>query len=228
MDSGTVFLPPIPFSYRRHGDTTIQRAYANSLAFQVSGMSIDPKGEIRDIKGPMNGPWKFEDIWPYLLGVVVLIGLGVGGVSYYRYWKRRRVRSVVSDIPAIPPHKEALSALRALEEQKLWQAGKIKPYYSEVTEIIRLFFEKRWHVIALELTTEEILGQLRRFPEAEAVWTEMGIFFRTADLVKFAKHIPSPEECTNEMRLAYDIVRAMIPHETPETVPMKEETADVR
>jgi hypothetical protein len=64
MDSGTVFLPPIPFSYRRHGDTTIQRAYANSLAFQVSGMSIDPKGEIRDIKGPMNGPWKFEDIWP--------------------------------------------------------------------------------------------------------------------------------------------------------------------
>jgi hypothetical protein len=97
-----------------------------------------------------------------------------------------------------------------------------------VTEIIRHFFERRWSIIALELTTDEILVQMKNIPDALTVWNELESFFRTADLVKFAKYQPSPAEHENEMRTAYEIVRNMVPKAPVETEPQQQEiTADV-
>jgi hypothetical protein len=227
LDSGDVFLPPIPFQYKLRGDTSVQRAYTNSLMLSVAGLPINPQGDIKDIKPPLSAPWTFEDIWPYLVGALVVAAAAGGGYYYYRQRKRKR-EAIVETPPAVPAHREALAALRALEERRLWQQGKVKAFYSEVTEIIRFFFERRWGIIALELTSHEILLQMKRIPEAEAVRREMESFFLTADLVKFAKYQPSPEECTDELRGAYDIVRAMVPVEASETVPAEEEPADVR
>ena len=104
----------------------------------------------------------------------------------------------------------------------------MKQYYSEVTEIIRHFFERRWGIIALELTTDEILVQMKHIPDALKVWKEMESFFITADLVKFAKYEPSPTEHENEMRSAYEIVRMMVPKAPIELEPqLQETTADV-
>jgi hypothetical protein len=228
IDSGKVFLPPIEFQYRKQNDTAAYKAYTNSLLFTITGVAIDPKGEIKDIKPPLDAPWLFEDYIPYLIALIVLLLIGVG---YYVYWKKKKLqRDLLADVKVIiPPHREALTALRILEEKKLWQQGLVKEYYSEVTEIIRRFFERRWEIIALELTTAEILVQMKHIPEALLVWKEMESFFLVADLVKFAKYQPTPEDHENEMRVAYEIVRAMVP-KTPEVnePQMEEATADAR
>jgi hypothetical protein len=227
LDSGAVVLPPIPFAFRVKGDSLFQRAYSNSLSLVLSGMAIDAKGEIKDIKPPMAGPWTFEDLLPYLIGFVVLFAAGIG--LYFWYKRRQRLAAMVEEDvrPAIPAHVEALAALRILEDKKLWQNGKIKEFYSEVTEIVRRFFERRWNIIALELTSDEILLQMERIGDAQQVQNEMKQFFGTADLVKFAKHQPSPEDCTTELRWAYDIIRAMVPRATVEPE-AKEEVANAR
>lgn len=227
LDSGNVFLPPIPFQYTLRGDTSIRRAYTNSLMLPVAGLPINPQGDIKDIKPPLSAPWTFEDIWPYLVGSLVVAAAAGGGYYFYRQRKRKR-EAIVELPPPVPAHREALAALRALEERRLWQQGKIKQFYSEVTGIIRFFFERRWGIIALELTSYEILLQMRRIRESESVWKEMESFFQTADLVKFAKYQPAPQECTDELRMAYDIVRAMVPVDAPQNVSTVEETADVR
>jgi hypothetical protein len=70
-------------------------------------------------------------------------------------------------------------------------------------------------------------------PESLTVWKEMETFFRTADMVKFAKGQPTPSDHENEMRFAYDIVRAMVP-KTPvvepeqSNQPAQEATTNVR
>jgi hypothetical protein len=227
LDSGNVVLPPIPFVFRAKGDTVFQRAYSNSISFVLSGMAIDPKGEIKDIKQPMSGPWTFEDLLPYLIGFVVLVAAGIG--LYFWYKRRQRLAAMVEEVvrPAIPAHVEALAALRMLEDKKLWQNGRIKEFYSEDTEIVRRFFERRWNIIALELTSDETLQQMEQIGDAQQVRNEMVQFFRTADLVKFAKHFPSPEDCTNELRWAYDIIRAMVPRATVDPA-VKEEVTDAR
>jgi hypothetical protein len=210
IDSGKVFLPPIEFDYKVKDDTSTHKAYTNSLLLNITGLAIDPKGEIKDIKPPMRAPWLFEDYLPYLIALIV-IALLAGGF-YYLWRKKKQKQDLLADIKVIiPPHREALAALRVLEEKKLWQQGFVKQYYSDVTEIIRHFFERRWGIIALELTTDEILLQMKHIPDALSVWKEMESFFITADLVKFAKYEPSPVEHDNEMRSAYEIVRMMVP-----------------
>jgi len=228
IDSGKVFLPPIEFDYTIKGDTGKRKAYTNSLMVNIAGISVDPKGEIKDIKPPLNAPWLFEDYIPYLIALVACAALA-GGFYYYRRIKKRK-RDLLADIKVIiPPHREALTALQRLEEKKLWQQGLIKQYYSEVTEIIRYFFERRWSIIALELTTDEILVQMKHIPDALKVWKEMESLFITADLVKFAKYEPSPAEHEAELQSAYEIVRTMVPKTQVETEPqLQEASADVR
>jgi hypothetical protein len=223
LDSGKVFIPPIPFSYRVPRDTVVRIAYTNSIFLNLAGIQIDPQGDIKDIKPPVSAPWKFEDVLPYLIALVLLAAAGYG---YYHYRKRQQAKlaAYVPQKPSIAPHTAALFALRELEDKKLWQNGKVKQYYSEATEIVRRFFEGRWHFIALELTSDEILREMKQYPESERVWSPMQTFFLTADLVKFAKYEPTPEENANELNFAYDIVRAMTP--SPLTVE-EEKTAEV-
>jgi hypothetical protein len=225
IDSGKIFLPPIEFDYKVKGDTGARKAFTNSLLLNIAGVTINPKGEIKDIKPPMSAPWLFEDFLPYLIALVVIATL-IGG--FYYYWrKKKQKQDLLANIKVIiPPHREALTALRVLEEKKLWQQGLVKQYYSEVTEIIRHFFERRWSIIALELTTDEILMQMKHIPDALKVWKEMDSFFITADLVKFAKYEPSPAEHENEMRSAYEIVRMMVPKAPVETEPQLQEATD--
>ena len=227
IDSGKVFLPPIEFDYKVKGDTGTHKAYTNSLLLNMTGATIDPKGDIKDIKSPMSAPWLFEDFLPYLIALIIISALA-GGIYYY-WRKKKQKQDLLANIKIIiPPHREALTALRVLEEKKLWQQGLIKQYYSEVTEIIRHFFERRWGIIALELTTDEILMQMKHIPDALKVWKEIDSFFITADLVKFAKYQPSPGDHENEMRSAYEIVRMMVPKAPSEAEPQPQEaSADV-
>ncbi len=215
VDTGMVFIPPVPFEYRLRGDTTRYRAYTNAVALNIHGVQVDPKGDIKDIKPPVSAPWTLRDCLPFLIGLVLLLGAGYG-YYYYRRKQREKLAAYVPPKPKIAPHTAALYALRELEERKLWQNGQVKQYYSEATDIIRTFFERRWNFIALELTSDEILSAVKKFPESETVWNIMQPFFLTADLVKFAKYVPTPEENENELKWAYDIVRAMTP--SPATV----------
>jgi len=218
IDSGNVFIPPVAFDYRVKGDTATHKAFTNAIYLTISGIAVDPKGDIKDIKGPISAPWRFEDVVPYLIALILLCAAGYG-YYYYRKKQKEKLAAYIPPKPKIPPHTAALFALRELEDKKLWQAGKVKEYYSEVTGIVRTFFEGRWGFIALELTTDEILQHMRQFPESEALWKEMQSFFVTADLVKFAKFVPTPEDNEHELRWAYDIVRAM----TPAPVTVEEE-----
>ena len=223
IDSGNVFVPPVPFAYRIKGDTATHKAFTNAIYLTIRGIAIDAKGDIKDIKGPVSAPWQFEDLIPYVIALVLLSAAGYA-YYYYRKKQKQKLASYIPPKPKIAPHTAALFALRELEEKKLWQNGKVKEFYSEATGIVRTFFERRWNFIALELTTDEILQHMKMFSESEAVWKEMQSFFVTADLVKFAKFVPAPDDNENELRWAYEIVRAMTPSAT--TVE-EEQTAEV-
>ncbi len=227
IDTGTVFLPPIGFAYTTRGDSTAKTAYANSLAFTVSGVTVAPDADIKDIRPPLSAPWTWEDLWPFLLVAVLLAG---GWYAYRRYRAAHPVgMEELPPAPAVAPHVQALKELRLLEEKQLWQQGKVKEYYSEATEIVRRFFEGRWNIPALEMTSDEILHALRSTKEAEALGVSLGSFFIRADMVKFAKAQPTPDNHREELEEAFSIVRAMTPQEAapPVTEPAKE-TADVR
>ena len=208
IDTGKVYLPPIAFGYVLKDDTVRQTAYANSLAFNIAGIDVPADADIKDIKPPLSAPWGLEDVWPYLL-VVVLIG--VGWYVYTRYFRKSVSDKTlpVPEAPRIPAHVTALRELRALEDRKLWQQGETKEYYSECTEIVRRFFEGRFGFPALELTSDETIEGLRRQTIDPDHLPAVEELFQRADIVKFAKGQPSPDEHARELVIAYEIVRSM-------------------
>jgi len=225
FDATEGVIPPVLFRYTLQGDSTPRVASTLPIPVSVKGMEIDPQGDIKDVKPPMTPPWGFEDFLPYGILTLVVAALAAG----YFYYRRRKKHAQEPErvIAHIPPHEQALYALHDLEEKRLWQQGKLKEYYSEITEIVRKFFEGRFGIIALEMTSDEIMRQMKSIPEAQPHWKEMNTFFLIADLVKFAKYESTPAEHENEMKWAYAIVQSMIP-KPPVQQEREEVAADVR
>jgi hypothetical protein len=214
FDTGSAVIPPAGFWYRSRGDTTAHVAYANPISLTITGIPVDFKGDIKDIKPPLDAPWRFEDFLPYLIALVVLLVLGAA-YWYYQRLKKRREATYVPPRPVIPPWRVALAALHTVEDRRLWQQGRVKEFYSETTGIIRRFLEDQFNLTALESTSDEIIDQLKRTPVAAPLMKEFRSFFTTADLVKFAKYLPTPEENEQELTWAYHIVRTLTPHPAP-------------
>ena len=95
-------------------------------------------------------------------------------------------------MPKLLAHEVAYKQLQALRQKDLIRQGRIKEYYSEISDIIRHYLENRFLLKAPEMTTEEFLFYVR--DKAELVREHKSLlkdFLVACDLVKFAKHTPS-------------------------------------
>ncbi|MBO7418102.1 MAG: hypothetical protein J6U14_04105, partial [Bacteroidaceae bacterium] len=104
--------------------------------------------------------------------------------------------------PQLPPHQQAMLDIDHIKNEKVWQHELSKEYYTQLTDTLRTYIEKRFGFKALEMTTDEIVEKLERIPDAEALQELRGLL-KTADLVKFAKFIPLMNE--NDANLLYAV-----------------------
>jgi hypothetical protein len=168
-------------------------------------VEVDTTQDIKDVKPPLSIPLTWAEVALY-----TAIALLVAAAAFfsYRYWKKRKSKkpAEVYIPPPRPAHVVALHRLAILKEKKLWQKGLIKEYYSEITEILRYYVELRFHLRALEHTTDEILEGLTLYHLPQDVIAGVERILRRADLVKFAKYQPEIPEHEEMMSVAYDIV----------------------
>jgi hypothetical protein len=225
-DSGTAVIPALPFMFFLPGDTASHVTMTNELQVTINTVPPDTTKDIKDLKPIMSLPIAWEDVATYGgIGLVVLALAYLG----YRYWKKRKAAS--GDAAYAPPpraaHIIAMDELGALKAKQLWQQGHVKEYYSELTEILRRYFENRYTLPALEETTDEIMDGLRKLrPGAELLHSTEAVL-RMADLVKFAKHNPSTTEHEQSLESVYVFVdRTKIVDMTP-VAPAGKDAGDV-
>jgi hypothetical protein len=77
-----------------------------------------------------------------------------------------------------------------------------------VTDTLRGYIEERYSIPALERTTDELLHALRVSPLSPEQYQMLANMLRTADLVKFAKAVPTPSENEQLLQAARDLIRA--------------------
>lgn len=203
-DSGSVTISPIAVRYKVQGSNEEKIVLSNPVTFSVHTLPVDLQADVKDVKDPLTIPldWKFI----LLIVLIVLVILAAAYYFYRRYKKKKAEQPVKKKIIRIPAHVRALSALDNLENEKLWQKGMVKEYHSRITGIIRGYFEERFNLPALELTTSEQIQQLRKVPGAEHILETTNEFLNNADLVKFAKFIPLPSVNEEMMKQAKEIV----------------------
>ncbi len=208
-DSLSINVPEMPVEYFEPGGKETKIAKSNPVKITVHTLAVDPKKEIKDIKPPL----RIEVSWLLYLLILVLILL-VALIAYYiytKYFKKQKPQEISQEEIILTPYRLALKQLHELEEKKLWQQGKVKEYHTELTGIIRQYFEDRYHFPAKEMTSSEIIKVTNRVMDSPPIIKITEEFFRNADLVKFAKFIPMPSINEEMMKQAYKIIERTRP-----------------
>lgn len=202
-DSSEVTIPSFHISYSTNGGNP-QFVQFNSVDIVVKTIEVNQQAEIQDIKAPIRIPidWLLVSIIAFL--VLALIVAAYFGYKYYQ--KKKLGKVVVEPEIILTPFEKAIANLTKLEEKKLWQQGEIKEYHSELTGIVRDYFENKYNFIALEMTTSEIISNLKLKDVNFEVIKTTEEFLENADMVKFAKFKPMPTINETMMKQAYLIV----------------------
>jgi len=193
-DSGSYYIPPISFS---------AKSKTEGLLLTVQTIILEEGAELKDIKQPMKAPIGWSDIWPWLLGFIVL-ALVIFLLKKYVFNKKEELKIEKPKV-IIPADITALQQLTKLDKEQLWQAGSVKEYHTELSEIIRRYTENRFNFIALELATDEIISELKSKVNNEQL-ASITILLQRADLAKFAKSKPDEDENKESMQLAKHFV----------------------
>lgn len=198
---------PGPTVQYRGADGELHSVSAPDLTVAVQSVLDAAGGEtpadLRDIRGPVEVPRDYTALWWIAAAVLLLLGLLI--------LLLRRLRRP-QPLPAAPPrpaHELALAALAELRAAGLVEAERYEEYYVRLSAIIRAYVEARFRLRAPEMTTEEFLQAAQRraqlTPPQRAV---LGQFLSEADLVKFARHHPSPADAARAYDAAHELVRS--------------------
>lgn len=204
FDSGYFVLPAFPFGYINKDDSLMQRIVSDPHLISVFTVDADTTQPIKPLVGPIPEPYTLMEFLPWIIFIMAAAALIF--TAFYFYRKKKKKPLFKKEEPKIPAHEKALDNLARLRLKKLWQAGKVKDYYSELTDILRIYIEERYQIIALEMTTTEIVGGLSIQPINREVMQKLKGSLELADLVKFAKVKPSALENDTCLNMAIDFV----------------------
>lgn len=208
FDTGQIQLPSVGLTYAQSFDDPDRlKAYTDPINLYSTTIAVDTTMAYRPIVEPLAAPVQMKEVFPWILAVLIL-ALVVFGIWY---WLKHRKPKVDADGnivhgPVIPPYDKAVGDLENLRQQKLWQSGKMKEYFSSLTDIAREYIEGQFGVNAVEMTTDDILEEIKPLHFSKETYDKLKDTMEVADLVKFAKYSSSNLESENAMNSMTDFV----------------------
>jgi len=168
----------------------------DSIDFEMLG--------IADIKANLDPPFVWQDLLEYLwIALIILLVLLVIGLGLYFGLRKKKKGYFFKPEVVLPPHVIALKALDKVKSEKIWQQGREKQFYTELTDILREYIEKRFMFNTFERTSDQILETMNIFAEADSSIESLTQILKLSDLVKFAKYKPLQNENDLSMVNAY-------------------------
>ncbi|HRH68935.1 MAG TPA: hypothetical protein PLB89_05460 [Flavobacteriales bacterium] len=198
FDTGFWAVPPFRFVV---DGTTLE---STAQLIEVRTTELDSSLALRDIKDivvlPFSAGYWLREHWVWF--AIGAASLAILATVLYLVL-RKRGPSTPSPTPTvvIALHERILRALEVLDKERVWQQGDHKGYHSRITDLLRGYIEERYRLPALESTTDELVKELRVSPLSPDQRGQLENVLRLADMVKFAKALPSPQE--NEQMMAF-------------------------
>jgi hypothetical protein len=205
FDSGSYMIPPVKFGYKLPESDSVVETTSLPLLLSVQTVAIDTTQGYRPEKGPLEIPFSWKEYLGYIVGGGLAI-LAILAVIIYLVTRKKKPVMLRQPVLILPPHELALKRLREIEAAKYWQQGEVKLYYSEISEIVRWYIEERFRILALESTTYELIIKLNNIRMDRHDRQNLRELLDLADLVKFAKAEPLPDEHQKAMIMAMEFV----------------------
>jgi len=220
FDSGKYVIPKLPVII--NGKTI----FSDSLKVEVNDVNVDTlKQKMYDIKDIAVVKTPIGNWWIYLL---ILLALLVSAYFIFKYIQKRKKPVTKEEEVYKTPIEKATSLLQILEKKELWQKGEIKNYYSELTDIARIYIEEEINVPAMESTTSELIESLRKAAKQKKLKLSnetvenLEKVLKQADLVKFAKVKPLDFEIEEDKKRISNAI-VVIHKSIPEIVAANDE-----
>ena len=206
FDSGMWVIKPIP--YVVNGDT----AYCNQLSLKVMPVDVSQMKDIEDIKPVEDVPFNLLDWlpdywWAWLLGLLLI----AAAIWAYNRFHKKGINPLKPTKKRLPPYEEAMLSLQNLKAAQLWQQGKEKEYFTGLTDILRVYLDRRFGINAVEMTSSQIIDTLKKNEETKAVNEQMEMILEVADIVKFANARPLADDNEVAYQRAVNFVEATRP-----------------
>jgi len=204
-----VIEPPV----LEYGEDGKERLAASPIEIEVYSV-LGENPELKDIKGPVDleAP----------AGAYLLIGLAVvvaAAVLIFFYLRRREREKAPAPEIVVPPHELAYRELERIRAMNLIAMGKIKEYFTGVSDVLRKYLEGAFSVSAPEMTTEEFLDAAAASGVLTLGHRELlRDFLNQCDLVKFARYRATKEEADS----VYAAARRFVDETAPADVTMDE------
>lgn len=182
---GDFEVPAIPVTiWNIQGKSITSKTSAWPIKIVSVGKKKEDTGDIRPIKGPMGFDLSY---WRnVVLGLAVV---ALSGLLIFLVIRRRRKQS--QDLESkLPPEKRAELELHRLEEKRYITDNLPKEHYTEISNILRRYLERRYQVDVMELTTPETVASIREKIYSPELVAEIREILQTSDLVKFALYVP--------------------------------------
>ncbi len=210
---GEYVIRPIDIRYRtKAGELSKLETAKLFITVESVDKTKDPASDIRGVKGVVD---LRTSLMPWMLLALLAAGGGVG-IWFWQMFRKKAGIAERKPEEILSPQDEAYRALNELSHSNLLQRGELKTYFLRMSEILRRYFERRYHIHALELTTNEVMAALKdKMGSAELNLIKETLLF--CDLVKFAKFAPAPPEILRQNQEAKKIVD-QTKEVTPETI----------
>jgi len=205
--TGDYVIPPLAIEYTMP-DSSVRYISADPIKIKI--MSVLAEGVNADtlspkpLKAQASLATKRMTIWLIVIAAAIL---GIGGVIYYM-WRKRRVTVEAAYVDPRPSWEIAYADLAVLKDRELPAKGELKKFYFELSDIMKRYIGKKFEVNAIDMTTVEIGDALVDVDLDTDMHRDFMAFFEHSDLVKFAKHIPTEERPDADWTTAYDLVTA--------------------
>ena len=215
----SLVLPPLPITIARANNQLITLCTIphSVVVDEPIANELDPKVKPNPPARPQREDWELGR-W---LAVGIGIGLVVAALLAWLYrWYRKRPK-VVPPPPKRLPWLVALEELEAIRRSDLLQGEKTTEYFDRVSDTVRKYLGERYGFdrlqgfAGLETTSQEMRDMLKRVQPRILELPAISDFLAECDLVKFARVLPSAEECQQLLERGESIVRRTIPIVAP-------------
>lgn len=199
-DSGMFTIPAFEFTaVPKTGEP--YKITTDSFALMVQTLPVDTAQAFKPIADIIAVKLTWRDYIWYVLSALLVIGLIIFLIYYFKNHKAVKPPAYVPPPYVETPGEKALRLLTELEQQQLWQNDKVKEYYTQMTDILRNYIEERFRTPAMELTTDELLMVASRHKDMIRQTDALATILQTADMAKFAKAQPLPQEHVDTFEL---------------------------
>jgi len=203
FDEGSYFIKPQGI---RVGSKIF---YSDSIPLDVLTVKVDTVSKkFFNIKEINQTKEQKKPISKYLYALLCIILSCI--IIYYLHKRLIATDVVIEEYKT--PFEIAVNSLKSLDEQNISNQLDVKQYYTQMTDIIKLYFEKDIEISAFESTTNQLIDKLsllkksKKLKISQETINNFTSVLSNADLAKFAKYNPDKKLIIDDKKLLESVL----------------------